>query len=176
MSTFTKEFCDTNCACDSVWFDAVSQNAHWLGGMLFVVGLVILCGKWITWWSVLVFTIYVVVKECAIDPATEPAGWDGRSGGCDGEDIGFYMTGVVLGVIVVYFSQLPGTTWPWPPRCRPCCPPREKETDICCGFIDLDPDSEEEEDDPIMQRQVRERAELLYQRRKELEAMGLAHE
>lgn len=132
MSNFTDDWCDANCGCDQWWFNFVSQNAHWAGGALFVVGVPMLFGKWITWWAAVVFTIYAAVKEYAIDPATE----DPKFAGSGDQDFAFYIVGVILGLIVVYISQLKGSMWPWPARCWPFCPPtpeEDAELGICCG-------------------------------------------
>jgi hypothetical protein len=161
----------------------VSQNAHWLGAFAFVVGLPVLCGKWITWWAVIaVVFVYAPIKECAIDPHTEPAGWSSAeaNGTCDGEDFGFYVAGAVLGLVVIYFSQLHGSMWPWPARCRPCCPPsraEEAEYSLCCGNVRLT--FELEDDDPRLTHRLqreRERVELLQRRDKELQTTGLRHD
>lgn len=144
--------------------------------MLFVIGLPVVAGKWITWWGAALFTLYAAIKEFAIDPYTEPAGWGGGADAGDGDDFGFYMVGVVLGLIVVYFSQLKGSMWPWPPRCRPCCPPtaeEDAEYTYCCGLVD---------DDSQIQsvgqrvRDAQERADLLQRGQKELEMTGLRHD
>jgi hypothetical protein len=162
-TVFTPAYCDANCGCDKIWFDAVSQNAHWLGAAFFVVALAALCGKWITWWAAAaVVIVYAIPKECWIDPATEPVGWGGgaASGGCDGEDLGFYIAGTAVAVIVVYFSQIKGSMWPWPPHCP------------CCSRAASDDTDEEEE----LLRQAHERVRQQAQREKELELTGLRHD
>lgn len=147
--------------------------------MLFVIGLALLCGKWITWWAAGVFMVYAAIKEFAIDPATEPSGWDHGPGVGDSTDFLFYFVGVLLGVLVVYFSQLRGSMWPWPPRCRPCCPPSKREDNsyvLCCGCISEGYSSDDEESDPRLQkrlREERERLELWRQSRAELQLLGL---
>lgn len=117
MSIFTDSYCDENCGCDAWWFNVVSQNAHWLGGFAFTSGVPLLFGKWITWFAAIVYTVYSAVKEYYIDETFENATFRGSNT----QDFGFALAGIVLGLIVVYFSQLRGTMMPWPPRCRPCC-------------------------------------------------------
>jgi len=150
MSQFTIAYCDTNCGCDRVWFDFVAQMAHWLGGALFTSGIPLLCGKWITWWAALAYFVWSIIKEWAIDVATEADSIQGSAG----KDFGFAVVGIFVGVLAISLSQLPGSMWPWTPRCKPCCPPTRQEEDedgLCCDFYH-DP-HRTEENDPLIRAQ-----------------------
>ncbi len=171
MSVFTTSYCDTNCGCDSAWFNFVSQMAHWLGGALFTAGIPLLAGKWTTWWAALAYSVWSAIKEWVVDVATEADSIQGSPL----EDWGFAMIGVVVGLIAISLSQLPGSMWPWPPRCKPCCPPTRQEEDdigLCCDYHRDPPRTEE--NDPLIRAQ---RHAVLHQQEvaKQRKALYLEH-
>lgn len=94
----------TVCIPASFW-NLVGELAHVGWGALIVLACAAIFGKWITWYVAILFMIYAAIKEFWYDQNYETP--DER--GSNLVDFLFYGVGVIIGIILVYFSLIPGS-------------------------------------------------------------------